>query len=57
MVIATHDLDLAAQIADRICIVKSGSIIAEGTPSEIFYDSELLEEAGLEKTQDSPDLR
>ena len=49
VVIATHDLDLAAQIADRICIVKSGSIIAEGTPAEIFYNSELLEEAGLKK--------
>ena len=49
IVIATHDLDLAAQIADRICIVKSGSIIAEGTPAEIFYNSELLEEAGLKK--------
>jgi cobalt/nickel transport system ATP-binding protein len=47
VVIATHDLDLAAIIADRICIVKSGSIIAEGTPAEIFYNSELLEEAGL----------
>ena len=49
VVIATHDLDLAAQIADRICIVKSGSIIAEGTPAEIFYNSELLEEARLKK--------
>jgi len=49
IVIATHDLDFAAQIADRICIVKGGSIIAEGTPAEIFYNSELLSEAGLKK--------
>jgi len=48
-VIATHDLDLAARIADRICIVKDGSIIAEGSPSEIFYDAKLLAEAGLRK--------
>jgi cobalt/nickel transport system ATP-binding protein len=47
IVIATHDLDLAARIANRICIVKNGSIIAEGSPSEIFYDAELLAEAGL----------
>ncbi len=47
VVIATHDLDLAARVADRICIVKDGSIIAEGAPSEIFYDSELLKSAGL----------
>ena len=49
IVIATHDLDLAARIADRICIVKNGSIIAEGSPSEVFYDAELLAEAGLRK--------
>jgi cobalt/nickel transport system ATP-binding protein len=49
IVIATHDLDLAARIADRICVVKNGSIIAEGTPAEIFYDDALLEEAGLRK--------
>lgn len=47
IVFATHDLDLAARIADRVCIVKKGSVIAEGRPSEIFYNSRLLEEAGL----------
>ncbi len=47
IIIATHDLDLAARIADRICIVKDGSVIADGIPSEIFYDAELLAEAGL----------
>jgi cobalt/nickel transport system ATP-binding protein len=49
IVIATHDLDLAARIADRICVVKNGSIIAEGTPAEIFYNNALLEEASLRK--------
>jgi cobalt/nickel transport system ATP-binding protein len=49
IVIATHDLDLAARIADRICVVKNGSIIAEGSPSEVFYDAKLLAEAGLRK--------
>jgi cobalt/nickel transport system ATP-binding protein len=47
VVIATHDLDLAARIADRVCIVKDGTIIAEGRPSEIFYDAKLLAGAGL----------
>ncbi|HVP94967.1 MAG TPA: ATP-binding cassette domain-containing protein [Methanoregulaceae archaeon] len=47
VVIATHDLDLAARIADRICLVKNGSVFAEGRPEEIFYDSELIQEAGL----------
>jgi cobalt/nickel transport system ATP-binding protein len=38
---------MAARIADRICIVKDGSIIVEGEPSSIFYDKELLEKSGL----------
>ena len=38
---------MAARISDRVCIVKDGSIIAEGKPSSIFYDKELLETSGL----------
>ena len=49
VVIATHDLDLAARIADRICLVKNGSVFAEGSPAEIFYDTRLVEEAGLKQ--------
>jgi cobalt/nickel transport system ATP-binding protein len=47
VVIATHDLDLAARVADRICLVRNGSVFAEGEPQEIFYDSDLITEAGL----------
>jgi cobalt/nickel transport system ATP-binding protein len=47
VVIATHDLDLAARIADRICLVKHGSVFAEGPPEEVFYDPDLIREAGL----------
>jgi cobalt/nickel transport system ATP-binding protein len=51
VVIATHDLDLAARIADRVCLVKKGSVSAEGTPAEVFYDEELLQETGLTAPQ------
>jgi cobalt/nickel transport system ATP-binding protein len=47
VVIATHDMDLAARIADRICLVRNGAIFAEGVPQEIFYDPVLIEDAGL----------
>jgi cobalt/nickel transport system ATP-binding protein len=47
VVIATHDLDFAARIADRVCLVKNGSVFAEGTPAEVFYDPVLIAEAGL----------
>jgi cobalt/nickel transport system ATP-binding protein len=49
IVIATHDLDMAARMCDRVCVVKSGSIIAEGSPQEVFYDDALLAEAGMKK--------
>jgi cobalt/nickel transport system ATP-binding protein len=47
VVLATHDLDFAARVADRVCLVRKGSVFAEGTPAEIFYDEELLNETGL----------
>jgi len=47
VVIATHDLELAARIADRVCLVKDGAVFAEGSPREIFYDKALITEAGL----------
>jgi cobalt/nickel transport system ATP-binding protein len=47
VVVATHDLDFAARIADRICLVKNGSVFAEGPPAEVFYDPDLIREAGL----------
>ncbi|UCE80589.1 MAG: ATP-binding cassette domain-containing protein [Methanobacteriota archaeon] len=48
VVIALHDMDMAARIADRVCIVKQGGIIAEGTPKDILYNEALLASAGLE---------
>jgi cobalt/nickel transport system ATP-binding protein len=47
VVIATHDMDLAARIADRVCLVRNGAVFAEGVPQEIFYDPALIAEAGL----------
>lgn len=48
VVIAMHDMDMAARLADRICIVQNGSVIAEGRPEDILYDEELLKSAGLQ---------
>jgi len=47
IVIATHDMDFAARISDRICLVRNGMVFAEGSPSEVFYDPPLIAEAGL----------
>ncbi len=47
VVIALHDIDMAARLADRVCIVKDGGIIAEGTPEDVLYNEALLTSAGL----------
>jgi len=49
IVFTTHDMDLAARLADRIYIIAQGEVIAEGHPSEIFYDKAILRAAGLEQ--------
>jgi cobalt/nickel transport system ATP-binding protein len=40
-------MDLAARIADRICLVRNGAVFAEGVPQEIFYDPVLIADSGL----------
>jgi polar amino acid transport system ATP-binding protein len=36
MVIATHEMSFAREVADKVCFLDSGSILEEGPPSEIF---------------------
>ena len=48
VVIALHDMDMAARLADRICVVKEGSILAEGKPEDVLYDEKLLGSAGMQ---------
>ncbi len=48
MIFVTHDLGLVEKVADRICVMKAGRIIEEGSKDEIFnapreeYTKELL---------------
>ena len=46
--IATHDLDLALELCDRVIILKEGTVFADGAAQRILTDQTLLEEAGLE---------
>ena len=43
----THDLDFAAMVADRVCVMGDGNVAGSGTPREVFYDDALLAEANL----------
>ncbi|MDI3535698.1 MAG: cobalt/nickel transport system ATP-binding protein [Eubacteriaceae bacterium] len=46
--IATHDLDMALEVCDRVVILNKGKIFADGPVKEILYDEKLLLEANLE---------
>lgn len=39
ILLVTHDVELAAQLADRLVILKNGEIIADGFPNEIMAHS------------------
>lgn len=47
ILIITHDMQIAAEYAERIVILQHGRILADGTPEEIFMQPELLERASL----------
>jgi len=36
MILATHEMGFAREVADKVCFLDQGSILEEGTPEEIF---------------------
>jgi polar amino acid transport system ATP-binding protein len=40
MVLATHEMKFAAELADKVCFLDNGSILEEGTPANIFTSPE-----------------
>ena len=46
--IATHDLDMAVELCDRVLLLDGGRLIAEGPTLEILARHDLLEAHGLE---------
>jgi cobalt/nickel transport system ATP-binding protein len=48
-IVATHDLDLAAELCERTIVMSAGRIAADGATREIFADDELLAASGLER--------
>jgi ABC-type hemin transport system ATPase subunit len=41
VVLVTHELNLAAQMADRILLLESGRVVLQGPPEEVFQAEEL----------------
>ncbi|WP_055106649.1 ABC transporter ATP-binding protein [Paenibacillus ihumii] len=51
VIVATHDMQLVAEWANRIIVMHQGDIIRDGTRESVFGDAGLLEQAGLRAPQ------
>lgn len=47
VVIATHDMQLVCQFADRVIVLNQGEVIGDGTPEEIFHNEAVVEASGI----------
>ena len=50
-IIATHDINFAAKICDRVIILKNGQIAADGT-RDLLYNKELMAQCELEAIEE-----
>lgn len=48
LLIATHDMDLAWELCERVVVMQAGRIVADGPHDEILIDEPFLESVGLE---------
>ncbi len=47
ILVATHDVEFAASWADEVIIFKNGCVLAQGSPSDVFSNVEMLVDANL----------
>jgi cobalt/nickel transport system ATP-binding protein len=47
MIMSTHDMTLARNVCERVIVMQSGRVRAEGNPGEILGDEERLRGWGL----------
>lgn len=47
IIMASHNMDDMARLADRIVVIKEGRALLEGTPGQVFANPGLVREAGL----------
>jgi cobalt/nickel transport system ATP-binding protein len=48
MIIATHDLDLALDICERVVLLKDGFLYTEGAAKDLLLNADVLKDCGLE---------
>jgi iron complex transport system ATP-binding protein len=50
VLLALHDLDLAARYADRLIIMDGGRVVADGDPRTLMRGEEIRTVFGIEKS-------
>jgi len=48
MLVATHDLDMALDLCERVILLKKGGVRADSSAKEILRNADILDECGLE---------
>ena len=51
VVCASHDLSLVAAVADRVVVLRGGTVVADGPPRSVIADGEAMAAAGLTPPQ------
>ena len=51
VIVATHDMQLVAEWANRVVVLHQGTVLHDGTRESVFTNQELLKKAGLEAPQ------
>ena len=52
-VVITHDLNLAAEFADRVLLLKEGRLVATGSPAEVLTEASIREVYGVNTLLDA----
>jgi len=47
VITSTHDVDLALEWADDVLVLRSGTLLAQGSPMEIFQNEDIIARSGL----------
>jgi energy-coupling factor transport system ATP-binding protein len=47
VVMVTHDMNDAASLAKRVCVLDHGRLVADGSPADVFSDEKRLHDLGL----------
>ena len=48
ILVSSHDLELIIEVCDRVIVMNSGQIVADGIPKKIMSDEKLMQENNLE---------